>query len=252
MTKRQRLNLGIGVAFLAVSIILLVLLRSREGGVVVQDGQQYIYSVDPNVYMVLLLIAFIGVTIILLTVVESRQQSGSGDVEGNDSEMFRRTTHETVQEPNAPQNKVRTLEWEKKDEQQRKRESSGQQNDPELAVIGTRPESRECAGTMTMKGQLPMNREEPVQKYAEPVKDAGRVPAMTDETGPAQRALPKPIPWSERTKGAKFVPLEVEAIGRCPMCGKVILRDQSECIKCGWKVVLNKIGPLPDDSDPYI
>ncbi len=65
MSKRPKLNLGIAVAFLTISITTLILLRSMEGSIVVQNGQQYIYSVDLNVYMILLLTAFIGVAIIL-------------------------------------------------------------------------------------------------------------------------------------------------------------------------------------------
>jgi hypothetical protein len=179
MTNRHKLNLGMGMAFLAFGIIVLVSLRLLEG-IVVQNGQQYIYSVDPNVYLILLLIAFVGLTIVLLTVVESRQQRGS-EAEGKDGEVLR--------------------------------------NDPN--------------GT------------------AEPLLDAGKVPAMAAETQPLQRIIPKPIPRTERPKGAVSVPLKVEAIGCCPMCGKVILMEQSECVKCGWKVVQNKAVPLPElGSDP--
>ncbi len=82
MNRRHKINLGIGVALLAAGIIIFAILKIMEGNVVVKDGQELVYTVDPNVYVVMLVIALLGVLIIFLTVADYRWR-----IRGNETDV---------------------------------------------------------------------------------------------------------------------------------------------------------------------
>ena len=55
-------------------------------------------------------------------------------------------------------------------------------------------------------------------------------PAGKKEVEPVEIAEPKTVGQEV------YDPIKVEALGRCPVCGKVIAVGQEECVKCHWKV----------------
>jgi len=61
--------------------------------------------------------------------------------------------------------------------------------------------------------------------------------------GPVQKVEPIPIVRPEPIKMV-VEPVKVKAVGRCPICGKVILLEQVECVKCGWKVIPKQLVPF--------
>jgi hypothetical protein len=151
-------------------------------------------------------------------------------------------------------------EWKKEERTQnitgsksfhRKDDNSEKQNDPKLAMMrtGQKVQSSNQSGTTT--GPTAADRPEPTQKDSRPILDGAKFPSETETTRQVQRKIPKPIPRSERPPIS--MPVQVQAIGLCPMCGKVILKDRAECIKCGWMVVPSRVVPLPEpDSDSYV
>ena len=78
MTKRQKQNLGMGLVFLVVGVVVFAVLKMMEGTVVVKNNQEYVYTVDPNVYLIMFIISLIGLLIIMLTV-EYRWQARTGE-----------------------------------------------------------------------------------------------------------------------------------------------------------------------------
>ena len=100
MTKRQKQNLAMGIVFLAVGIAVFAILKSMEGGIVYKNSVQYVYTVDPNVYLIMFLISLIGVLIVLLTLAEYRWQSRSGESEVNLIDLIRKK--EPIPAPKAP------------------------------------------------------------------------------------------------------------------------------------------------------
>ena len=261
MTKLQNQNLSIGLGILAVDVILFIILGSMEGNIVIRNGQEYVYSVDAKVYLIMLLIAVIGVTIVLLTVVEYRKQSSPGRNDVNDIDMNRRKSEEPDQTMTEKPTKDERPEWKKRKDRAREKRKELETADQ----IGSRSDRLKVPEPMlvkivpvTMNDPEPIPAMEPVTaKVSELIRTNGQTinkaekePAKADEPRPVQRIAPKAIPRAELAKSAKFIPVRVEAIGRCPMCGKVIVLDQAECFKCGWKVIPKKLVPLPEpDSD---
>jgi hypothetical protein len=54
---------------------------------------------------------------------------------------------------------------------------------------------------------------------------------------------PQSKPQLSSIKGIK--PVMVEALGKCPICRKVILSGWQSCSFCGWKVKMDEIHPFP-------
>ena len=79
------------------------------------------------------------------------------------------------------------------------------------------------------------------KKEPEPIPVPITAPTTIPE--PVQKAEPVPIVKPEPIK-LVVAPVKVEALGRCPICGKVILLNQVECVKCGWKVVPGNLVPF--------
>lgn len=316
MTKRQWQNIGMGMAFLVVGIIVFAVLKMMEGNIINKDGRDYIYTVDPNVFLVMFLIMLIGLLIIFLTLVEYRWQSRSGETEVNIMDLIRRKEPAPQTEPvqakevpdwkkrreEAARNKVGQLPKKgpeivqakeisrplkgrpepvtvKKPEPPAKAMEPALQKEPE-PIRNKTPEPVLNLGlapnVMKAPEPLPVKNVEPVQKGMESDLEMGsrpipesvpdtikmegpgpKVPNILEPKEPAQPVQAQPIINTETVqKGApvapqmeKLVPIRVEAIGRCPMCGKVIMINQVECFKCGLKVNPKKLMPIGNRDD---
>ena len=225
-----------GIALLAVSVIIMLILKSMEGSIVTRDGQEYAYSVDPIVYQIMLVIALIGVMVVLLTYDEYRWQKRNGKVDDT-VDMNQGRTME-----NLPGHAAGPAAGNNPDQQKK------QDRIRVLSELKLHPNRRPEPPQDTVPGPV-TTRQEPV--IHEPHhNDQEERPARTAEElpGPAQveeqGTTPQPRP-------VKFIPVRVMAVGRCPMCGKVIVLDQKECFKCGWNVVPSKLVPFEPDTDSF-
>ncbi len=308
MTKRQWQNIGMGMAFLVVGIIVFAVLKMMEGNIINKDGKDYIYTVDPNVFLVMFLIMLIGLLIIFLTLVEYRWQSRSGETEVGIMDLIRKKEPaprtEPVKEKEVPDWRKRREDAGRTNEGQapKKAPVKVQAKEPTLPLPGqtepvivkkpeppakaTEPALQKKPEPVLNMGPAPIGKEpEPLPvKNIEPVVQKGMepevmmgsapipqgVPDMIKVKGPeqevpkipepkesAQPVLAQPImntettqkDASEQPKMEKLVPIRVEAIGRCPMCGKVIMLNQVECFKCGLKVNPKKLMPIGGHDD---
>ncbi len=336
MTKRQWQNIGIGMAFLMVGIVVFAVLKLVEGSIVNKDGRDYIYTVDPNVFLVMFLISLIGLLIIFLTFVEYRWQSRSGETEVNIMDLIRKKEPapptEPVQEKEEPDWKRRREEARKNMENQAsmrgpenvqakesfrpvksqtgpvivknpgpspaRTKGPGLQKKPEpirnrtqetvqkivaepVRMVSPEPNVITAAGVKAQQAYEPVLKKSPEPfsaqepkplpvKTAEPVMQKGPKPDADIGSRPILESVPEKIitkepeqkvpkiagPKEPVQKGApeqpvteKLVPIRVEAIGRCPMCGKVIMLNQVECFKCGLKVNPKKLMPIGNHDD---
>lgn len=316
MTKRQKQNLGMGLVFLVVGVVVFAVLKMMEGTVVVKNNQEYVYTVDPNVYLIMFIISLIGLLIIMLTVAEYRWQARTGE-EVNVIDLIRKKEKVPEQKilaepakevPEPKQKQEKTPNKKKKPEPpgskapQPAREKAHEpvkrnrpertpkqepekiaQNVPEpvhvqemLPVLSNGPELAkepepiqvEAPALVPEIAPLPVMEEEPEPvpiQQPEPIIGKEPEPIQTKVPEPAPQAIPNPMivkalesaqtsksaeNWQDPAKPERFIPIKVKALGRCPMCGKVIVLGQVECIKCGWKVITEKIVQLDQDIDP--
>jgi hypothetical protein len=288
MTKRQWQYLGIGLAFIAVGIGVFAVLKFLEGNVVIKNGEEYVYTVDPNVFLIMVVIALIGVLIVMLTFVEYRWQARSGENDVRVIDLIRKKAPEPVQKKKpermtekAPRKKVtvpplkaepepvrgkvpvkivrnaaetirtRTVEPVRRAEMEpahekvpeplvKKELETVPNNIPgPMPRMEMEPEKAIELDTVLRIEPEPIKIEQPGES---PVKDT----QPTILTEPARAIPPEPMVMHppEPPKPERIIPVKVEAIGRCPMCSKVILLDQKECVKCGLRVDRKKLLPL--------
>jgi hypothetical protein len=247
MTKRQNMNLVLGIALLAVGIVVSVVLKTMEGSIVIKDGQESAYSVDPLVYVIMSGIALIGAMIVVLTVTEGRWPSRNNEKEAGVADL----RHEKRMTP-AQKAKMRRegVSDPEKHRSKRKNGRPAEETAPQQSKSRKSETVKDTGSAIAQDNEL----EIPSAKPAEPVDNKEIMlmtktepePVIEAEVGPAQAiAGPAEVsdaesavaPAAEPVKSERYVPLKVEAIGRCPMCGKVVVIGSPECFKCGWKVV---------------
>jgi hypothetical protein len=275
MTRRQMVYLGLGIAFLLVGVIVASVLWTMEGNVINKDGQELIYTVDPNVYVVMLIISLIGVLIILLTVAENRwqRQNDGKDVGLLDLIGWKGEKKGPVKQRapggKGPKNKPGNVPVRKDQGSPPKRiqEPLGKKGTERSERKANDFSEKRGTGTARAKRREAARPETEISIDEMATPDLFRGPGPVTGTGSATKSLGVLDPSSERMVGTdaqnpsvttcgsvtaspeSIVPIMVESLGRCPMCGKVIVLGRTECVKCGWKVVPERMIQFEDLTD---
>jgi hypothetical protein len=262
MTKRQKMNLVLGLSFLVAGIAVFAILRMMEGSIVLKDGQELVYTVDPYVYGVMAIITIVGVLIIAFTLAEHRRQSRrTGKVKGLSDPIDRKKGTPTQKKTGTvkgrgPDPKQRTGKAQKKgalakkadvpmkggvtEQAKRKRLEPAKPKEPDVVLIKKQQTIQaETEESVAIKEPRPTElalSESTTKVEPETITNGVTETTKTRMIDPAIIAAPEPTQDPGPARPERYLPVKVEALGRCPVCGKVIVVGQTECFKCGWKV----------------